>query len=113
MNSQALTDFVWMFRIRSVITNHEEGLPGLGKYNPGQKMMFWSQSLFVFTLFLSGLVLWDSNLPVLEKLIGFPLPMDYRRWAAVVHAVATVLATTMLIVHVYAAAIWAKGAMRP
>src|ERR1700675_4929635 len=53
-------DTVWMKNLGSVIDNKEEGLPELGKYYAGQKLVFWGQSILILMLFCSGIVLWDS-----------------------------------------------------
>ena len=52
-------DTVWMKNLGKVINDEEEGLPELGKYNAGQKLVFWGQSILILLLFCSGLVLWD------------------------------------------------------
>src|SRR5258708_21711110 len=53
-------DTIWMKNLGSVINNKEEGLPELGKYNAGQSLVFWGQSILILLLFCSGLVLWDT-----------------------------------------------------
>ena len=52
-------DTVWMKNLGAVINDREEGLPELGKYNAGQKLVFWGQSVLILLLFCSGIVLWD------------------------------------------------------
>ena len=47
-------------RIYDVLTDHEEHLPEVGKYNAGQKMVFWMMSILIIVLISSGLVLWDE-----------------------------------------------------
>ena len=43
--SLAPEDGTWLARLRDVLTNHEERLPDVGKYNAGQKVVFWSMSI--------------------------------------------------------------------
>ena len=43
-NLPAFTDFQWLARLRSVVAGRDEYLPELGKYNAGQKFVFWSSS---------------------------------------------------------------------
>ena len=38
----------------------EESLPEVGKYNAGQKLVFWSMSILILVLFCSGIVIWDE-----------------------------------------------------
>ncbi len=107
-NLPALTDFQWLARVGAVLTAHDEYLPEVGKYNAGQKFVFWSQAILIAVLFVTGIGLWDSNLPIFEQLTGFHPTIDQRRWAAVIHASAAVLAIVIWIIHVYAA-IWVRG----
>lgn len=107
-NLPALTDFQWLARVRAVLTAHDEYLPEVGKYNAGQKFVFWSQAVLIAVMFVTGIGLWDSKLPFFEQLSGFHPTIDQRRWAAVIHASAAVLAIIVWIIHVYAA-IWVRG----
>jgi len=102
------TDFVWLSRIREVLAAQDEYLPEVGKYNAGQKFVFWAQAVLVTILFVTGLALWDQELGFFEGLTGYQLTMDDRRLAAVIHATCAVLTIMVWIVHVYAA-IWVKG----
>ena len=48
------TDFVWLARIRHVLAASDDYLPEIGKYNAGQKFVFWSQFVLVGVLFVTG-----------------------------------------------------------
>ncbi len=102
------TDWVWLARIRHVLKGRDEYLPEVGKYNAGQKFVFWSQSVLVAVLFITGLGLWESGLAYVEGLFGFKATIDQLRMAALIHASAAVLAITIWVLHVYAA-IWVRG----
>jgi len=97
-------DTVWMKNFGKVMNAQEEGLPELGKYNAGQKLVFWGQSVLILVLFCSGLVLWDVYFSDYTSI-------DQKRLAAVVHALFAIGAILIWIVHVYAA-IWVKGTIR-
>jgi formate dehydrogenase subunit gamma len=97
-------DTVWMKNLGKVMNNEEEGLPELGKYNAGQKLVFWGQSILILLLFCSGLVLWDVYFEDYTTI-------DQKRLAAVVHALAAIGAILIWIVHVYAV-IWVRGTLR-
>jgi formate dehydrogenase subunit gamma len=97
-------DTVWMKNLGKVINDKEEGMPELGKYNAGQKLVFWGQSILILLLFLSGLVLWDVYFEDFTSI-------DQKRFAAVAHALCAIAAILIWIVHVYAA-IWIKGTLR-
>ena len=94
-------DNTWLVRISDVLRDKEERLPEVGKYNAGQKVIFWSMSALIVILITSGIVIWDryfSNVFTVEQ----------QRIAVLVHAVAAVVMISIWIVHVYAA-IWVRG----
>jgi formate dehydrogenase subunit gamma len=94
-------DNTWLARISDVLRDKEDKLPEVGKYNAGQKMVFWSMSGLIIVLITSGIVIWDryfSNIFTVEQ----------QRIAVLVHATAAVVAICVWIVHVYAA-IWVRG----
>jgi formate dehydrogenase subunit gamma len=107
-NLPAFTDFVWLARIKDVLAGREEFLPELGKYNAGQKGVFWGQAALLSVMLITGLALWDEKLPLFEQWFGYHLTIDQRRLAAVVHATAAILSILVWITHVYAA-FWVKG----
>jgi formate dehydrogenase subunit gamma len=107
-NLPHLTDFTWFAGIRHVLAGHDEYLPELGKYNAGQKFVFWSQMILTCVLFATGVALWDANLPLFEQYAGYHLDIDQKRWAAVIHATAAVMTVLVWIVHAYAA-VWVRG----
>jgi formate dehydrogenase subunit gamma len=94
-------DGTWMAKLRDVLTGHEEKLPEVGKYNAGQKMVFWSMSALIIVLITSGMVIW-------EVYFGNFFSLTQQRIAVLVHAVAAIAAICVWIVHVYAA-IWVQG----
>jgi len=107
-NLPEFTDFVWVARIRHVLSANDQYLPEIGKYNAGQKFVFWAQFVLVGTLLVTGIGLWEAGLGYFEQLLGFKTTIEQKRWAAVIHASAAVLAIAIWIIHVYAA-IWVRG----
>lgn len=97
-------DAVWMKNLGSVVRGHEENIPEIGKYNAGQKGVFWGMSLLIIALITSGIVIWD-------KYFFQFTTIEQKRVAVLVHAVAAIGAITIWIVHVYAA-IWVRGTVR-
>ena len=97
-------DTVWMKNIGAVARAEDDKLPELGKYNAGQKLVFWGMSLLILALITSGIVIWDQY-------FGHAFSIDQKRAAVLVHAAAAVGAITIWIVHVYAA-IWVRGTIR-
>ena len=100
-NLWAAEDGTWMARLADVLTAREERLPEVGKYNAGQKIVFWAMSILIVGLISSGLVIWDQYF--------YPLTsIEQKRVAVVIHAAAAVTIICVWIVHVYAA-IWVRG----
>ena len=102
------TDIVWLSKIRYVLAADDEHLPEVGKYNAGQKFVFWSMGFLIPVLLVTGIGLWDQGRLFVESALGFKSTIDQQRWAAVLHAGAAILAITIWITHVYAA-IWVRG----
>ncbi|OYV39448.1 MAG: formate dehydrogenase subunit gamma [Rhodospirillales bacterium 20-64-7] len=96
-------DTAWVGRIGDVISNHEENLPEIGRYNAGQKLVFWLMSLLILVLFVSGVVIWDQYF---FNLTTIPA----KRVAVLAHSLAAVAIIGVWIIHVYAA-IWVRGTM--
>lgn len=101
LNLWERTDNVWLGRIKDVLTANEENLPEVGKYNAGQKMVFWSMSLLILVLFGSGIAIW-------QEYFREYVTIEQMRLAVLVHAIAAVVIISVWIVHVYAA-IWVRG----
>ena len=94
-------DNTWLGHFADVLRKNEDKLPEVGKYNAGQKLVFWSMSALIAILITSGVVIWDryfSNVFTVEQ----------QRIAVVVHSTVAVVMICIWIVHVYAA-IWVRG----
>jgi len=97
-------DGTWMARLRDVLGAHDDKLPEVGKYNAGQKIVFWSMSAVIIVLISSGLVIWD------QYFYGYTT-IEQKRIAILIHAIVAIAAICVWIVHVYAA-IWVRGTIR-
>ncbi|MBN9279028.1 MAG: formate dehydrogenase subunit gamma [Hyphomicrobium sp.] len=103
------TDITWLARLRYALSaGGEDYLPEVGKYNAGQKFVFWSQTLLILVLLGSGLCLWQQGQDYLERTLGIHVSIETMRWAAVIHATAAVLTIIVFVIHVYSA-IWVRG----
>lgn len=96
-------DVQWLKQPRDVFGNHEENLPEVGRYNAGQKLLFFVMVACLFLLLASGIVIW-------RRYFSFYFPIGIIRLASVVHAVAAFVLIVGIIVHIYAA-IWVKGSV--
>jgi formate dehydrogenase subunit gamma len=97
-------DGTWLAQLRDVLSGHEERLPEVGKYNAGQKAVFWLMSILIIVLISSGLVMWD------QYFYGYT-NIEQKRLAVLVHSMAAITIICVWIVHVYAA-IWVRGTIR-
>jgi formate dehydrogenase subunit gamma len=104
LNLPRREDRIWLANAKDVVTGHEEALPELGKYNAGQKLVFWAMTVLIVVLIVSGIMMWEQYF---DGLVSIPT----RRIAIIVHSIAAVLIICTWIVHVYAA-IWARGTIR-
>ena len=53
-------DRIWLKKIEDVITDREDNLPEVGRYNAGQKLLFFTMVACLIGLLLSGIVIWRS-----------------------------------------------------
>lgn len=98
-------DRAWRRALRHYIRNEDERVPPAGRFNFGQKQLFWLMFWGGLVLLGSGVVLWFTaaipwNLRVL------------RQAAVVVHAVAALATIAGFIVHVYMGLAVVRGGMR-
>lgn len=96
-------DRLWLKRIDRVMRNEEEGVPPIGKYNPGQKLLFWTLLLCMLVLLISGVVIWRAYF---SSYFG----IGSIRLATLAHALAAFVLVLSIIVHIYAG-IWIKGSV--
>ncbi|PRD45650.1 formate dehydrogenase subunit gamma [Phyllobacterium phragmitis] len=97
-------DSNWLAHGRDVLAGHEERAPEVGKYNAGQKLVFWSMSILIIVLIATGLVIWDQYFSAYTTI-------GQKRWAVLLHAIAAVVIINVWIIHVYSA-IWVRGTIR-
>ncbi|WP_395764223.1 formate dehydrogenase subunit gamma [Stutzerimonas balearica] len=96
-------DRQWLRQINDVVHHREEKLPPVGRYNAGQKLLYWTLVLSMLVLLFSGIVIWREYF---SSFFG----ITTLRLAAVLHALAAFVLIVSIIVHIYAA-IWIKGSM--
>jgi formate dehydrogenase subunit gamma len=102
LNHMTKTDWEWISRIREMVSGDDHNMPVQGKYNGGQKVLFWLLFWCMVLLTASGVALWRA---------WFSLPVELVRLAAVVHAATAAVMIGLIMMHVYAA-IWTKGSIR-
>ncbi|HEX3365758.1 formate dehydrogenase subunit gamma [Phenylobacterium sp.] len=97
-------DTAWVRKFDRVLENDAEGVPEVGRFNAGQKSVFWAMALLIPVLLFTGLVIWEVYFS------GFT-PLVVQRIAVLVHSLAAIAAILVWIVHVYAG-IWVRGSLR-
>jgi len=103
-NKMTDADREWRAKMGEMLKGNKEAMPPVGKYNAGQKMVFWAMSFSLLVLLLTGLMFWR---PYFD---GY-LPVNLQRAAVLLHAVSAVVLVLSVIGHVYAA-LWVKGTIR-
>ncbi|MDH1008411.1 formate dehydrogenase subunit gamma [Pseudomonas nicosulfuronedens] len=96
-------DVQWLKQWRDVVTNREENLPEVGRYNAGQKLLFWTLLLCMLVLLVTGIVMWRAY-------FSHWFGIDIIRIASLLHAFAAFVLICSILVHIYAG-IWVKGSM--
>ena len=111
LNLPKREDGVWLSRFGDVLAGNEEKLPELGKYNAGQKFVFWGMSALILVLIVTGFMIWEAQVYLWQDYAPWAASIPVRRIALVVHALAAVGVILIFILHVYAA-IWVRGTLR-
>ncbi|ABM98563.2 formate dehydrogenase, gamma subunit [Burkholderia mallei NCTC 10247] len=96
-------DRQWLRQMDDVLANREDKLPEVGRYNAGQKLLFFVMVACLLLLLVSGIVIW-------RRYFSLYFPIGVIRAAAVVHAAAAFALIVGIVVHVYAA-LWVKGSI--
>jgi formate dehydrogenase subunit gamma len=87
-------DLEWRRAIWQYISNQDDEVPAAGRFNFGQKQLFWVMVWSAVLLFVSGVVLWlPQAVPTSARWL--------RELAVIVHAVAALVTIGAFIVHLY------------
>lgn len=103
-NAMQPRDWQWLRQFKDVLNNREDTLPDVGKYNAGQKVIFYTIVLCLIGLLLSGIVMWRAY-------FALYFPVGIIRFASLLHAFCGFVLICAIIIHIYAA-IWVKGSVR-
>lgn len=103
-NRMTAADREWRAKMGEMLRGHKTAMPPAGKYNAGQKLVFWAMSISLLLLVATGFLFW-------QPWFAPYVPVTLARAAVLLHAVAAVVLVLAVIVHVYAA-IWVKGTVR-
>ncbi|HEY1610001.1 MAG TPA: formate dehydrogenase subunit gamma [Paraburkholderia sp.] len=96
-------DVQWLRQIDDVLAAREDRLPEVGRYNAGQKLLFFVMVVCLVLLLLSGIVIW-------RRYFAMYFPINVVRLAADVHAITATVLMLGIIIHIYAG-VWVKGSI--
>ena len=97
-------DREWKKHMGAMLRGNKGSLPPVGKYNYGQKAVFWVMALSLLVLLATGVMFWR---PWFAPFFS----IEVMRVAVLLHAVSAVALILGTVMHVYAA-IWVKGTVR-
>lgn len=97
-------DSEWLSKSGEMIKGNKAAMPPVGRYNAGQKLVFWVMAIGLVVLFVTGITFWQPYFR------GF-FPIGVIRVAVVLHAASAVAVILALITHIYAT-IWVRGTLR-
>jgi formate dehydrogenase subunit gamma len=99
----AAVDKQWWDSIGKYIQNEDEEMPPAGRYNAGQKALFWSFFYGAIVLLLTGLVLWFPE--------RIPWNLRWVRYISVfLHPVAALFSIANFMIHIYMSVFAERGA---
>ena len=94
-------DRAWLGKIGDVIANRDDRVPPIGRYNPGQKILFWVLLASMIVLLVSGIALWR---PYFAPWFS----IGTIRFGALMHALSALALILLVVVHIYSS-FWVKG----
>lgn len=102
-NLPAKTDVIWFRNVDKVLMGDHSQKLRIGKYNAGQKILYWSIMGSIVVLLISGLIMWRAYFAEF-----FPIPV--LRLAILAHSVAGIGLILLILGHIYLA-IWVRGSI--
>lgn len=92
-------DGEWLAHLREYTTGDDRGVPESGRFNAGQKLLFYLQITAGLLLLLSGIVLWFPH----------TFTVGVRQLSFIVHDLAAIAAIGALILHIYMGVFITRG----
>jgi formate dehydrogenase subunit gamma len=97
-------DRKWLGQWRDIAANRMDRLPEAGKYNAGQKVLFWLLVLLMLLLVATGFLFW-------RPWFAQYFPISIVRFATLLHAASAIGLILLIIGHIYMA-IWTRHSIR-
>ncbi len=97
------SDKQWWRSLNHYIQNEDDKMPPAGRYNAGQKALFWSFFWSAIILLLTGIVLWFPE--------SIPWNLRWLRYISVfLHPVAALFTIANFLIHIYMSVFAERGA---
>jgi formate dehydrogenase subunit gamma len=97
-------DRQWWKSVGNYIQNEDDKMPPAGKYNPGQKSLFWSFFWAGLVLLVTGVILWFTDY--------IPWNLRWLRYVAVIlHPIAALVTIANFMIHIYMSVFAERGAL--
>src|ERR1700730_13071193 len=97
-------DKAWWTSMQHYVRNEDDEMPPAGRYNMGQKLLFWGFVFCGILLLLSGIVLWiPEYLPWNARAL--------RYLAVLIHPSAALLTIGLFMIHIYMSVFAERGAL--
>jgi formate dehydrogenase subunit gamma len=97
-------DAEWIKHSGDMLKGNQTAMPPVGKYNAGQKGVFWGVCICLIVLLVTGVLFWQAW-------FANSVPIPLQRMAVVLHALAAFIISLLVVIHIYAA-LWVKGTVR-
>ena len=97
-------DMEWINKSSDMLKGNKAAMPPAGKYNAGQKGVFWVMAICLLLLLVTGLLFW-------QQWFADSVPIPLQRAAVVIHAISAFIISLVVVMHIYAA-LWVKGTVR-
>src|SRR5437764_11730736 len=94
---------IWWRTLKAYSTKQDERMPAAGRYNAGQKFLFWGFFWCSLLLLLSGVFLWAPQYFAWHSLLAM-------RIAVLVHASAALFTIGLFMIHLYMGIFAERGA---
>lgn len=94
----------WFQSVNYYVQNEDKKMPPAGRYNAGQKLLFWGFVVCMGLLLLSGFVLWEPQYFPWRSVMAM-------RIAILIHASSALLTIGLFLIHVYMGVFAERGAL--
>lgn len=103
-NLPAKEDVEWVKKSADMLAGNKAAMPPVGKFNAGQKGVFWALTICFIVLLVTGILFWQAW-------FAHMVPIPLQRLALLLHALAAFGISLAVVIHIYAA-LWVKGTVR-